>query len=85
MGHVADFACAVREGVPSEYTDEDALMAMMMEVAARESALRGGARLDLPLTGDLEVERLMRASHQEKYGVDPLDIEGMLEISFSQP
>jgi predicted dehydrogenase len=85
MGHVADFARAVREGAPSEYTDEDALMAMMMEVAARESALRDGERLDLPLTGDLEVEHQMRKSLKEKYGVDPLDMEGMLAISFPRP
>jgi predicted dehydrogenase len=85
MGHVVDFARAVREGAPSEYTDEDALMAMMMEVAAHESALRNGERLDLPLTGDLEAERQMRESFEEKYGVDPLDIEGMLAVSFPRP
>jgi predicted dehydrogenase len=85
MGHIIDFACAVRTGAPSEYTDEDALMAMMMEAAARESALRGGERLSLPLSGDLEVEQRARASFKEEYGVDPLDIEGMLEISLPRP
>jgi predicted dehydrogenase len=84
-GHVADFAHAVREGAPSEYTDEDALMAMMMEVAARESVLRNGGRLDLPLTGELEAEQQMHESLKEKYGVDPLDMEGMLDISFPRP
>jgi len=85
IGHVADFARAVREGAPSEYTDEDALMAMMMEVAARESALRNGERLDLPLTGELEADQLMRESLKEKYGVDPLDMEAMLEIRLPRP
>jgi hypothetical protein len=60
-------------------------MSMMMEVAARESALRNGERLDLPLTGDLEAERRMRESLKGKHGVDPLDIEGMLAVSFPRP
>jgi predicted dehydrogenase len=89
MGHIIDFACAVREGtqgVPaSEYTEEDALIAMMMEVAAHESALRNGERLDLPLAGDLETEQQVRKSLKAKYGVDPLDIEGMLGLSLPRP
>ncbi|MCE2473589.1 MAG: hypothetical protein J4G18_17160, partial [Anaerolineae bacterium] len=69
----------------SEYTDEDALMAMMMEVATRESALHDGYRLSLPLEGELESEVLLRAAEKERYGVDPLDIEGMLAISYPRP
>jgi predicted dehydrogenase len=85
MGHVVDFCRAVREGTPSEYSDKDALMAMMMEVAARESALRDGERIHLPVGGELEVERQTRAEMTEQYGVDPLDIEGMLSISYPRP
>ena len=69
----------------SEYTDEDALMAMMMEVATRESTLQNGKRLQLPLTGELESEVALRASLREEYGVDPLDIEAMLAISYPRP
>ena len=85
MGHIVDFACAVREGTPSEYTDEDALMALMMEVGAHESALRDGERLSLPLTGDLESEHQLREALKKKHGVDPLDIEGMLNLSVPRP
>jgi len=85
IGHVADFARAVRGEARGEFSDNDALMSMMMEVAARESALRNGERLDLPLTGDLEAERRMRESLKGKHGVDPLDIEGMLAVSFPRP
>jgi hypothetical protein len=60
-------------------------MAMMMEVAARESVLRDGARVSLPLSGDLETEQQMRAEMVEQYGVDPLDIEGMLSVSYPRP
>ena len=85
MGHLVDFAETVRGVRTSEYTDEDALMAMMMEVATRESAVNNGKRLDLPLEGDLESEAATRAAQKREYGVDPLDIEGMLAISYPRP
>ena len=69
----------------SEYTDEDALMAMMMEVATRESSLQAGKQLQLPLTGELESEAALRAGLREQHGIDPLDIEGMLAISYPRP
>ncbi len=69
----------------SEYTDEDALMAMMMEVATRESSLQAGKQLQLPLTGELESEAALRAGLRKQHGIDPLDIEGMLAISYPRP
>ena len=62
-------------------------MAMMMEVATRESALQDGRRLSLPLPseGELESEARLRAEEKQRYGVDPLDIEGMLAISYPRP
>jgi hypothetical protein len=85
MSHIVDFALAVRGEAESEYTDEDALMAMMMESGTRESALRNGERLSLPLTGDLEAEAQVRHTLKEKHGVDPLDVEGMLAVSVPRP
>ncbi|MEZ4659712.1 MAG: Gfo/Idh/MocA family oxidoreductase [Caldilineaceae bacterium] len=85
MDHIVDFAKAVRGVKTSEYTDEDALMAMMMEVGTRESALREGQRLALPLTGELQSENELRAALQKKHGVDPMDIEGMLEYALPRP
>lgn len=85
MDHIVDFARAVRDDAPSEYTDQDALMAMMMESAARESELRGGEQIALPITDDLEADEVALASLQEKHGVDPLDIEAMLAISYPKP
>jgi hypothetical protein len=85
ISHIVDFAETVRGEIESEYTDEDALMAMMMEVATRESALQEGRRLTLPLEGDLESEAAIRAQEKARYGVDPLDIEGMLQISYPRP
>lgn len=85
MDHIVDFAQAVRGVKPSEYTDRDALMAMMMEVGCRESAIQHGQRLALPLTGDLESEAEVRAALSAKHGVDPMDIEGMLERAIPRP
>ena len=85
MGHLVDFAETVRGVRTSEYTDRDALMAMMMEVATRESAINNGLRLDLPLEGDLESEARLRAEQKLEYGVDPLDIEGMMSNKYPQP
>ena len=85
ISHIVDFAETVRGERESEYSDEDALMALMMDVATRESALQEGRRLSLPLEGDLESEARIRAEERQRYGVDPLDIEGMLAISYPRP
>jgi predicted dehydrogenase len=85
MSHIVDFALAVRGEAESEYSDEDAMMAMMMEAGSRESALRNGQRLDLPLGEDLEAEAQLRQALKEKHGVDPLDVEGMLAVSVPRP
>ena len=85
ISHIVDFAETARGVRQSEYNDRDALMAMMMEVATRESASQEGRRLSLPLDGDLESEATLRAELTQLYGVDPLDIEGMLSISYPRP
>jgi predicted dehydrogenase len=84
MDEIVDFARAAREGAPSLYTAEDALMALMMEVGARESVLRDGARVPLPLDGDVEAERRTRTALRTQHGVDPFDVEAMLAISYTR-
>jgi predicted dehydrogenase len=83
--HIVDFALAVRGLRDSEFTDDDALMSEMMELAAHESARQEGHRVPLPLTGDLESDAAIRASLQAKYGVDPFDVDAMLRVSFPRP
>lgn len=85
ISHIVDFAETIRGVRESEYTDEDALMAMMMEVATRESAIQDGKRLSLPLENELESENRLREEQKKEYGVDPLDIEGMLAVSYPRP
>ena len=79
--HVLEFAAVIRGEATSEYTDEDSIMAMMMDVASRESILREGARVKLPLEGRLESEELTLAALRQKYGVDALDPEAMMDIA----
>ena len=85
MDHIVDFAGAVRGTGKSEYMPEDAIAAMEMEVACRESILQNGARLEMPLQGDLQSEAETHAAMKAQYGIDPLDIEGMLSYSYPRP
>ena len=85
MGHLIDFALQIRGEATSEFDEQDALMSEMMSVGARESALQEGRRIRLPLEGDLESDALELARLKAKYGVDPLDIEAMMSISYTKP
>jgi hypothetical protein len=85
MSHIVDFALAVRGLRLSEFSAEDALMSEMMEVGAHESMLQEGRRIRLPIEGDLEADALTRKALQARYGVDPLDVEGMLNLSYPRP
>jgi hypothetical protein len=85
MTHIVDFVRAVRGEAESEYMPQDALMATMMDVAVRESAMRNGERLALPLDGDLAADEIELDALREKHGVDPLDIEAMLDVSVPPP
>jgi predicted dehydrogenase len=77
--HVLEFAATVRDEGRSEFSDEDALMSMMMGVAIKESVSCDGARVALPLSGDPESEQAERRAMQDRLGVDPLDIVAMLD------
>ena len=78
------WSLAVRGLRDSEFTDEDALMSAMME-GAHESALQEGRRIRLPLEGDLEADAVTREQQRKEFGVDPLDVEAMLAVSFPRP
>ena len=85
MDHIVDFARAIRGVAESEYSPEDALAAMEMEVGGRESELAGGKEIALPLSGDLESETLVRDQLRAKHGVDPMDVDAVLGLSFPRP
>lgn len=76
---ILEFAQAIRGATTLEYTPEDAYAALMMSIAGRESLLRNGAKVSLPLPDNLESEAQVHAALKAKTGVDPLDVEGMLD------
>ena len=98
-GHIVDFVLAVRRhngsqaaaaelaGRGWEYTDRDALMAMEMTQACRESELRGGEEMALPLADDLELlsEEEQLALLRKELGRDPMDVDAMLAVSYTRP
>jgi hypothetical protein len=95
--HIVDFARAVwrhrgsqeaaddleRQGF--EYTDRDALMAMQMTEATRESQLRGGEELPLTDDAEFESEKMQLAELRKQYDRDPMDVEAMLAVSYPRP
>ena len=53
----------------------------MMNAAARESLLQNGAKIALPLDTEIESEAQLHAALKAKTGIDPLDVEGMLDYA----
>jgi predicted dehydrogenase len=82
MEQLVDFALAVRGLADSEFDEEDALMSLMMEVGAMESARSEGRRIPLPLAGETETDRITCERLRDRYGVDPLEVEAMLDLGF---
>ena len=80
-----DFALQVRDVRPSEFSDDAAVMSMMMEVAVRESVLQNGERIALPLDEELESEAVVAAALKDKHGVDPMDVQAMLSLEVGRP
>lgn len=85
MGHMTDFALTIRGLRDSEFDDNDGLVSLMMDIGANESALNEGKRIALPLEGDLEADAIVSESLRNAFGVDPMDIEAMLAISYPKP
>ena len=83
--HIIDFALAVRGLRKSEFDEEDAIMSLMMEVGSKESAINEGKRMTLPLKGETEADARTRDSLKREYGVNPMDVEAMLAISYPKP
>ena len=47
--------------------------------------LKEGARVRLPIDGEPESDGRIHAALRARFGVDPLDIEAMLAISYPKP
>lgn len=85
MGHLVDFALAVRGIDEGEFVAEDALAAMEMRRGARESALHDGRRIELPIEGELAVDRRAHDEIRERFDADPLNVDEMLAVTYPKP
>lgn len=85
MDHIIDFTLAVKGVRESEFDEQDAMMSLIMDMASKESALNEGKRIKIPLEDDLEIDVKVRRSLKKQLGVDPMDTEGMLAISYPKP
>jgi predicted dehydrogenase len=77
-----DFVRAVRGEGPREFTVEQAIASGEMEAAFAASAALGGARVRLPVPEQTDAERAALAALTGKYGVDPMDVEAMIDVAF---
>ncbi len=79
---VLEFVRAVREGGPLEFDASRAATSQEMEEACSLSASRGGAPVTLPLTEDGPAGRAATEAIRTKHGVDPFDVEAMMNVAF---
>ncbi len=65
---------AIDRGEKLNYGAENALKDLELLIAVRESAMRGGAELRLPLGEDLRYDKLVHEEFRKAYGLDPLRV-----------
>ena len=85
MSHITDFALAVRGLQDSEFDDEDALISLAMDMASELSVGQDSRRVTLPLADEEEADAGRKQSLTDQYGIDPMDVEGMMSVNYAQP
>ena len=60
-------------------------MSLMMESAAKESAASNGKIIKLPIEQELEVDRKQLVALEKKNGVNPMDVDQIIELSIARP
>ena len=65
---------AIDRGEELTYGAESAIRDLELLIAVRESAMRGGSEMELPLPEELIYERLVHEEFKKAYGLDPLKI-----------
>lgn len=73
---------AVTEGGKPLYGAENACRDIEILLAMRESARRGNAWVDLPLTEETALEKELEAEFRRRYGHDPRDTEALIGLRF---
>jgi hypothetical protein len=81
-GSLMDFHRQVRHKAAPEFSPESAAASAEMESAFARSAELQGARVALPFDEETAAEREALAALRQRFGVDPMDAEAMLEVAF---
>lgn len=77
---------AIVNGGPLTYGAENARMDLELLMAIRDSETRGGVKVDLPLRGITEHERMVHEEFTYTYGADPLESNlGQLKAKYVLP
>ena len=53
--------------------------------AAKESAANSGKIIKLPIEQELEVDRKQLVALEKKNGVNPMDVDQIIELSIARP
>ncbi len=77
-----DFVRVLREGARPEFSAEQAVISAEMESAFARSVELGGGRVNLPFDGQTTQDEETLAALRKSHGVDPLDVEAMIDVAF---
>jgi hypothetical protein len=77
-----DFVHAVRDDAAQTFSPCHALLAAEIEAGFDLSEERQGARVEFPLPAELPADTRCLDALRQKYGVDPLDVDAMIERAF---
>jgi len=82
MDHLVGYSQIIRGVAEIDFTPDDALMSLMMDIGADISAENEGKRVSLPLKDEIEGDEIVNRQLRETYGVDPMDWDAMLSYSY---
>ncbi|MHC4717708.1 MAG: Gfo/Idh/MocA family protein [Planctomycetota bacterium] len=77
-----DFHGQLRRGGPGRFGPDQAAMSAEMESAFALSAERSGARVELPPAEEPEADKAVLESIRRSLGVDPADVDAMIDVAF---
>jgi len=77
-----DFHAQVRQHAEPEFGLEQAVASAEMESAFARSVELGGGRVELPFAEETQAERAALAAVRSQYGVDPMDVDAMIDVAF---
>ena len=81
-GSLLDFHGQLRRGAEAEFSAAQAAASQEMESAFALSVQRGGSPVDFPPAEEPESDQAALDALRARFGVDPRDVDAMIEVSF---